>query len=90
MEDALDDNEDDSEDETQEDVPEEAAENELDNAEDESEDEGPSDLDLVESGELSTNGLSTEGEEGASPSIGEDDAEGTDESGIATDGEGDE
>jgi len=79
VEDALDDNEDVSENETQEDVPEEAAE-----------DEEPSDLNLVESGELSTNGLSPEGEEGASPSFGEDDAEGTDEPSAAADGEGDE
>jgi|TARA_B100000809_G_scaffold9195_2_gene8747 hypothetical protein len=47
-------------------------------------------LDLVESEELSTNGLSPEGEEGASPSFGEDDAEGTDEPSAAADGEGDE
>ena len=51
-------------------------------------DDEPSDLDIAESGELSTNGLSPEGENGASPSFGEEDAEGTDEPSAATDGEG--
>ena len=51
-------------------------------------DDEPSDLDIAESRELSTNGLSPEGENGASPSFGEEDAEGTDEPSAATDGEG--
>ena len=51
-------------------------------------DDEPSDLDIPESRELSTNGLSPEGENGASPSFGEEDAEGTDEPSAATDGEG--
>ena len=51
-------------------------------------DDEPSDLDIAESKELSTNGLSPEGENGASPSFGEEDAEGTDEPSAATDGEG--
>ena len=76
------DTEDDSKDEIQEDVLEDAPKNVLDD------DEKPSDLDIAESGELSTNGLSPEGENGASPSFGEEDAEGTDEPSAATDGEG--
>ena len=51
-------------------------------------DDEPSDLDIAESRELSTNGLSPQGENGASPSFGEEDAEGTDEPSAATDGEG--
>ena len=51
-------------------------------------DDEPSALDIAESRELSTNGLSPEGENGASPSFGEEDAEGTDEPSAATDGEG--
>ena len=51
-------------------------------------DDEPSELDIAESRELSTNGLSPEGENGASPSFGEEDAEGTDEPSAATDGEG--
>ncbi|MCH9016748.1 MAG: hypothetical protein IIB89_03165, partial [Chloroflexi bacterium] len=53
-------------------------------------DDEPGDLDLAETAELSTNGLSQEGGNGAGPAFGEGDAEGTDESSIATDGEGDE
>ena len=45
------------------------------------------DLDLAEASELSTNGLSHDGDTGASPDFGEEDAEGSDESGIAADGE---
>ena len=45
------------------------------------------DLDLAEASELSTNGLSHDGDNGASPDFGEEDAEGSDESGIAADGE---
>ena len=82
VEDTLDDDEHDSKDEVQEDVLEDAPENVLDD------DEKPSDLDIAESGELSTNGLSPEGGNGASPSFGEEDAEGTDEPSAATDGEG--
>ena len=48
------------------------------------------DLDLAETRELSANGLSHDGENGAGPAVGEEDAEGTDESISATDGEGDE
>ena len=51
-------------------------------------DDEPSDLDIAESRELSTNGLSPEGENGASPSFGEEDAEGSDEPSAAADGEG--
>ena len=51
-------------------------------------DDEPSDLDIAESRELSTKGLSPEGENGASPSFGEEDAEGTDEPSAAADGEG--
>jgi len=69
---------DDEEDDTPEDVPED----ELDDEEDED-----NDLDLVESGELSTNGA---GGNGASSAFGDEDAEGTDEPSVATDGEGDE
>ena len=76
------DTEDDSKDEIQEDVLEDAPKNVLDD------DEKPSDLDIAESGELSTNGLSLEGGNGASPSFGEEDAEGPDEPSAATDGEG--
>ena len=82
----LDGNEGDSEDEAQEDVLEDAPEDELDV----DEEEEPSDLDIAESGELSTNGLSPECENGASPSDGDEDAEGSDEPSAATDGEGDE
>ena len=64
---------------------EDATDDEFDDKEDE-----PSDLDITETGELSANGLSHQADNGASPSFGEDDAEGTDESDIATDGEGDE
>ena len=92
VEDELDGNEDDSEgdseDKAQEDVLEDAPEDELDV--DEEKEEGPSDLDIAESGELSTNGLSPEGENGASPSDGDEDAEGSDEPSAATDSEGDE
>ena len=84
----LDGNEGDSEDEAQEDVLEDAPEDELDV--DEEKEEGPSDLDIAESGELSTNGLSPEGENGASPPDGDADAEGNDEPSAATDSEGDE
>jgi len=84
VEDKLDDDEHDSKDEVQEDVLEVAPENVLDD----DDDEESSDLDIAESGELSTNGLSPEGENGASPSFGEEDAEGTDEPSAATDGEG--
>jgi len=69
-------------DEENEDAPEDAPEDELDDEEDEDEN-----LDLVESGGISTNGA---GENGASPAFGEEDAEGTDEPSVATDGEGDE
>ena len=77
----------------------EAPEGELNEKEDEMEptageldedDDEPGDLDLAETAELSTNGLSQEGGNGAGPAFGEGDAEGTDESSIATDGEGDE
>ena len=65
------------------DADDDVVEDELDDDDDE-----PSDLDIAESKELSTNGLSPEGENGASPSFGEEDAEGTDEPSAATDGEG--
>jgi len=65
------------------DAEDDVVEDELDDDDDE-----PSDLDIAESRELSTNGLSPEGENGASPSFGEEDAEGTDEPSAATDGEG--
>jgi len=61
-----------------------APEDELDDDTDES-----SNPDLVEAGELSTNGLSHDAENGASPAFGEEDAEGSDEPGITTRGEGD-
>ena len=48
------------------------------------------DLNLAEASELSTNGLAHDGDNGASPALGEEDAEGSDESGVAKDGEGDE
>jgi len=47
------------------------------------------DLDVTETGELSANGLSNEGANGASPAFGEEDEEGNDEPTAATDGEGD-
>ena len=65
------------------DADDDVVEDELDDDDDE-----PSDLDIAESKELSTNGLSPEGENGASPSFGEEDAEGTDKPSAATDGEG--
>jgi len=71
-----------NEDETQEDAPEDEL--------DVDEEEEPSDLDIAESGELSTNGLSPEVENGASPPDGDEDAEGSDEPSAATDSEGDE
>jgi DNA-directed RNA polymerase subunit beta' len=71
-----------NEDETQEDAPEDKL--------DVDEEEEPSDLDIAESGELSTNGLSPEVENGASPPDGDEDAEGSDEPSAATDSEGDE
>ena len=48
------------------------------------------DEDLTETGELNANGLNQEGENGASPAFGEDDAEGNDKPNATTDGEGDE
>lgn len=47
----------------------------------------PGDLDLAEASELSTNGLSHDGDNGASPDLGEEDAEGSDEPSITADGE---
>ena len=48
------------------------------------------DLGLAEASELSANGLGHDGENGASPALGEEDAAGSGESDTATDGEGDE
>ena len=63
--------------EEEDDTPIDAPDDELDAEEEEDED-----LDVAETGELSTNG--------ASPAFGEEDAEGNDEPTVATDNEGDE
>ena len=63
--------------EEEDDTPVDAPDDELDAEEEEDED-----LDVAETGELSTNG--------ASPAFGEEDAEGNDEPTVATDNEGDE
>ena len=53
-------------------------------------DDDPGELGLAEASDLSTNGLSHDGDGGVIPAFGEADAEGSDESGTPTDGEGEE